>query len=86
MFKIVSINPRKKRDSSLWVEKVVEAGQIGDRAAVEAEDRGKVQVVWAGHLLLAQVDIVFAPVVDIKKNTSPENHAIVRSALNAALK
>jgi hypothetical protein len=46
----------------------VEAGLDRDQVAVEAKYRGRdwVPVVWVVHLLLAQKDIVFVRIVDIK--------------------
>ena len=49
-------------------------------------ERGRALVVWAVHLLPAQKDIVFVRIADIGRNTSPENHVIVKSAQNVALK
>jgi hypothetical protein len=46
----------------------VEAVPDRDQVVVVAKDRGrdKVPVVWVAHLLLAQKDIVFVRIVDIK--------------------
>jgi hypothetical protein len=64
----------------------VEAGLDRDQVAEEARDKERVLAVWAALSLLAQAVIVFVRIVDIRSNTSPESHAIVRNAQNVALK